>query len=116
MNTSQYKIMKRKRRHARVRSKVSGTAERPRLTVFRSNTSIYAQLIDDTAGTTLAEASDVKLRTGTKIERAKAVGEAIAKAAKAKNISKVVFDRGGYLFAGRVKTLAEAARKTGLEF
>ena len=116
MNTSQYKIMKRKRRHARVRSKVSGTAERPRLTVFRSNTSIYAQLIDDVTATTLAEASDIKSTSGTKVERAKAVGEAIAKAAKAKNISKVVFDRGGYLFAGRVKVLAEAARAAGLEF
>lgn len=108
--------MKRKRRHARVRSKVSGTAERPRLTVFRSNTSIYAQLIDDVTSTTLAEASDIKSTSGTKVERAKAVGEAIAKAAKAKNISKVVFDRGGYLFAGRVKVLAEAARAAGLEF
>lgn len=116
MNTSQYKTMKRKRRHARVRSKVSGTAERPRLTVFRSNTSIYAQLIDDMAGVTLAEASDIKTTSGTKVERAEAVGTALAKAAKAKNISKVVFDRGGYLFAGRVKVLAEAARKEGLEF
>ncbi len=113
---TQYKTMKRKRRHAKVRAKVSGTAARPRLTVFRSNKSIYAQLIDDTTNTTLAQADDVKETSGTKVERAMVVGTAIAKAAQAKKITDVVFDRSGYLFAGRVKALAEAARTAGLNF
>lgn len=116
MNNSQYKAQKRARRHAQIRSKISGTAERPRLSVFRSNKSIYAQLIDDVAGVTIASASDVKDSKGTNTERATAVGKAIAEAAKAKNISAVVFDRGGNLYAGRVKALAEAAREGGLEF
>lgn len=113
---TQYKTMKRKRRHAKVRAKISGTAERPRLTVFRSNKSIYAQLIDDTTNTTLAQADDAKEKSGTKVERATVVGTAIAKAAQAKKITDVVFDRSGYLFAGRVKALAEAARAAGLNF
>ena len=104
------------RRHARVRAKISGTAEAPRLSVFRSNTSIYAQIINDETGETLASASDLKESKETKIERAEKVGMAIAEAAKAKKITKVVFDRGGYLYAGRVKALAEAARKGGLQF
>ncbi len=116
MNNSQYKSEKRARRHAKIRSKISGTAERPRLSVFRSNTSIYAQLINDETGETLASASDVKESKGTNIERATQVGKAIAEAAKAKKITEVVFDRGGYLFAGRVKALAEAAREAGLKF
>lgn len=115
MNT-QNKTMKRKRRHAKVRAKISGTSERPRLTVFRSNKAIYAQLIDDVTATTLAQADDTKETSGTKVERAQAVGTAIAKAAQAKKITDVVFDRGGYLFAGRVKALAEAARAAGLNF
>lgn len=116
MNNSEYKTMKRKRRHARVRAKVSGTAERPRLAVFRSNKNIYAQIIDDTTGTTLVSASDVEDSKGTKVERARVVGKTIGDAAKAKKIDSVVFDRSGYLYAGRVKALAEAAREAGLHF
>jgi len=116
MNNAQNKAQKRARRHAKVRSKISGTAEKPRLSVFRSNKSIYAQLVDDVAGVTLASASDVKETKGTNTERAAVVGSTIATAAKAKKITTVVFDRGGYLFAGRVKALAEAARAGGLQF
>ena len=116
MNDSAYKTMKRKRRHARVRAKISGTPLRPRLSVFRSNKAIYAQLIDDTTGITLASASDIAIKKGTGSQRAKEVGAQIAKAAQAKKIETVVFDRGGYLFAGRVKALAEAAREGGLKF
>jgi len=108
--------MKRNRRHARVRAKISGTAERPRLSVFRSNKNIYAQIIDDNSEVTIAQANDLKETSGAKIDRAQAVGRAIAEAAKAKNIETVVFDRGGYLYAGRVKALAEAAREAGLKF
>lgn len=108
--------MKRIRRHARVRSTISGTPERPRLSVFRSNKAIYAQLIDDTTGTTLASASDVEISKGTGVERAREVGADIAKKAHAHNITTVVFDRGGNLFSGRIKALAEAAREGGLTF
>lgn len=102
---------------ARVRGKISGTAERPRLTVFRSNKQIYAQVIDDVAGRTLASASSLKLEaTGTKIEIAAQVGQAVAKAALAAGVETVVFDRNGYLYHGRVKQLAEAAREAGLKF
>lgn len=99
----------------RIRSKVAGTAERPRLTVFKSNKFMYAQLIDDKAGVTLAEAnsSDMKVK---KMEAAVAVGKLIAERAQAKKISKVVFDRNGYIFTGRVVALADAAREGGLEF
>ncbi len=110
----------RKARHARVRAKVSGTTEVPRLNVFRSNQNIFAQIIDDTKGTTLVSASsidkDLKLANGSNIEAATKVGELIAKRAKKAKIKKVVFDRGGYLYHGRVKALAEAARANGLEF
>ena len=108
----------RQRRHARVRAKVSGTAECPRLNVFRSNANIQAQIIDDVAGNTLVACSSMqlKLENGGNIEAAKAVGTEIANLAKAKGIEKVVFDRGGYLYHGRVKALAEAAREAGLEF
>jgi large subunit ribosomal protein L18 len=116
MNNSTYKTMKRKRRHARVRSKISGTAQRPRLSVFRSNKAIYAQLINDDAGVTLASAHDVTTSKGTGVERAQNVGKAIAQAAQEKNITTVVFDRGGNLYAGRIKALAEAAREAGLVF
>lgn len=102
---------------ARVRGKISGTAERPRLTVFRSNKQIYAQVIDDVAGRTLASASSLKLEaTGTKQEVAALVGAEVAKAALAAGIETVVFDRNGYLYHGRVKQLAEAAREAGLKF
>lgn len=108
----------RRKRHARVRSKISGTAECPRLNVFRSNKNIYAQIIDDVAGVTLASAStlDKEVSGETKSSAAAAVGELIGKRAVEKNIKKVVFDRGGYLYHGRIKALAEAARENGLEF
>ena len=112
----------RKRRHIRVRKKVFGTPERPRLNVFRSNKHIYAQIIDDTTGRTLVSASSIdkelkgKLKSGGNIEASNIVGELIAKRAVDKGIKKVVFDRGGYLYHGRVKALADAARKGGLEF
>ena len=106
-------------RHTRVRGKISGTAERPRLNVFRSNSNIYAQVIDDAAGVTLCAASTIEKdfsgSTGNKEAVAK-VGEMIAQRAVAKGISEVVFDRGGYLYHGRVKELAEGARKGGLKF
>ena len=106
------------RRHARVRTKISGTPECPRLNVFRSNANIHAQIIDDVNQTTLVAASSVslKLENGGNVEAAKQVGEAIAKAALAKNITNVVFDRGGYVYHGRVQALAEAAREAGLKF
>jgi large subunit ribosomal protein L18 len=110
------KTLNRKRRHARVRGRVSGTAAVPRLAVFRSNRFVIAQLIDDEQGVTLAAASDLKAGKGTKVERAKEVGIALAKAAEAKKITKVVFDRGGFLYAGRVKALADGAREGGLAF
>lgn len=106
-------------RKARVRSKIFGTAERPRLSVFRSGKHIYAQIINDEAGVTLASASDATTDTKakmTKSEKAAAVGASIAQAAKKQKIQKVRFDRGHYKFLGRVKALAEAAREQGLEF
>lgn len=108
----------RKRRHARVRNKVSGTAECPRLNVFRSNTQIFAQIIDDVKGTTLASSSSVelKIKNGGNAEGAALVGKDIAEKALKLKIKNVVFDRGGYLYHGRVKALAEAARENGLEF
>ncbi|MBI3521931.1 MAG: 50S ribosomal protein L18 [Chloroflexi bacterium] len=108
----------RTRRHARVREKISGTAERPRLAIFRSITQIYAQLIDDQSGRTLAAASslDAKGATGTKAERAKAAGTLLAERAKAAKLEGAVFDRGGYRYHGRVKALADAARAGGLKF
>ena len=104
------------RRHNRIRAKVTGTASVPRLAVFRSARFITAQLIDDTKGITLVAASDLGSKKGAKIERAKTVGSDIAKKGKEKKISKVVFDRGGFLYAGRVKALADAAREGGLVF
>jgi large subunit ribosomal protein L18 len=113
----------RKRRHVRVRAKVSGTPQRPRLNVFRSSAHIYAQVIDDLAGHTLVAASDLekelleKLGEGaTKVARAKAVGELVAERAKAAGVSAVVFDRGGFLYHGRVRAVADGAREGGLEF
>ena len=107
------------RRHRRVRGKVRGTAERPRLAVFRSNRGIFAQLVDDDAGKTVAAASWVGLAKsfkGDKTEQATEVGKALAEAAKKAGVEAVVFDRGGYLFHGRVKALAEGAREGGLSF
>lgn len=119
MITKQDKNQVRKKRHVRVRTKISGTAERPRLNVFRSNKNIYAQLIDDVAGVTLVSASTQETAfegAGSNVEAAAKIGETIAKRAAEKNITAVVFDRGGYLYHGRVKALAEAARENGLEF
>jgi len=106
------------RRHRRVRGKVSGTAERPRLAVFRSNRGVFAQLIDDEGGRTLASASwlDHRSFTGTKTEQAAEVGKSLAANAKKAGITTCVFDRGGYLYHGRVKALADGAREGGLEF
>jgi large subunit ribosomal protein L18 len=115
-------IVGRERRKFRIRRKISGTPERPRLSVFRSARHIYAQVVDDAAGNTLAHAStlsaDVKKATDevTKTGAAEKVGEAIARALLAKGIDKVVFDRNGYLYHGRVRALADAARKAGLKF
>lgn len=105
-------------RHERVRAKISGTSEVPRLCVFRSNKNISCQIIDDENGVTLASASSLslKLKNGGNVEAAKLVGAEIAKAAKKAKITKVVFDRGGYLYHGRVEALATSARENGLEF
>ena len=110
----------RKARHTRVRNKISGTSDIPRLNVYRSNSNIFAQIIDDSAGTTLVSASSIdkelSLENGGNVEAASKVGELLAIRAKKAKIKKVVFDRGGYLYHGRVKALAEAARAGGLEF
>jgi large subunit ribosomal protein L18 len=109
----------RARRHRRVRGKVTGTAERPRLVVFRSNRGIEAQLVDDTAGRTLAAASWLHLKKsfkGSKTEQAAEVGKALAQAAKKAGVERAVFDRSGYLYHGRVKALADGAREGGLDF
>ena len=107
-------------RHERVRKNLSGTASVPRLNVFRSNGNIFAQIIDDEAGNTLVSASsidkDLKLKNGGNVEASKEVGKLLASRAKKQKITKVVFDRGGYLYHGRVQALAEAARENGLEF
>jgi large subunit ribosomal protein L18 len=103
------------RRHARVRKKVTGGAQRPRLAVFRSNRHIYAQLIDDAASVTLAQASDTEVKGKDKTERAKAVGELLASRAKDAGIDAAVFDRGGRLYHGRVAALADGAREGGLK-
>ena len=109
------KIERRNKIKTRIRGKISGTAQRPRMTVFRSNKQIYVQLIDDLAGRTLAAASSKGIEEGTKTEIAAAVGEKIAQKALEAGINEVVFDRNGYLFHGRVKSLADAARKGGLK-
>ena len=110
----------RQERHKRIRTTLAGTSERPRLSVFRSNANISAQIIDDEKRITLVSAStlekDLKIKNGGNVEAAKVIGEEIAKRAKKAKITKVVFDRGGYLYHGRVKALAEAARENGLEF
>jgi large subunit ribosomal protein L18 len=108
----------RERRHRRVRGKISGTAERPRLAVYRSNRGIFAQLVDDENGRTLASANWVTVggKKTKKAEQASEVGKALASAAKAAGIDRCVFDRGGYLYHGRVKALAEGAREGGLQF
>ena len=119
MITKTNRKVERERRHIRVRRKISGTAECPRLCVYRSNSNIYVQIIDDVAGNTLAQASTLDKEVKTKHSNKKAakeVGALIAKRAIEKNIKSVVFDRGGYVYHGVVKELAEAAREAGLEF
>jgi len=114
------KEVKRQKIRYRIRKKISGTAQKPRLSVFRSNSDIYVQLIDDTTGTTLAAASsrdkDIKAQTGTKSEKSKLVGAALAAKAKAVGVTTCTFDRGGYLYDGRVKSVADGAREGGLQF
>ncbi len=118
MISKESKNIARVRRHSRVRAKISGTSECPRLCVYRSNKNIEAQIIDDVKRVTLVSSSSMslKLESGSNIDAAKAVGSDIAKKALAKKVKKVVFDRSGYLYHGRVKALAEAAREAGLEF
>lgn len=106
----------RAKKHARARFTLKGTSERPRLCVYRSLNNIYAQIIDDTKGATLVSASSIKVEGGSNVESAKAVGQEVAKKALENGISKVVFDRGGLLYHGRVKALADGAREAGLEF
>ncbi len=113
------KLKRRKRIHKRVRKKIRGTVTRPRLAVFRSNKSIYGQIIDDTNNRTLVAASSIErdlAKAGNKSEQAKAVGKLLGERAKDKGIEVVVFDRGGYLYHGRVKALADGARESGLKF
>ncbi|MFC0274152.1 50S ribosomal protein L18 [Metabacillus herbersteinensis] len=120
MITKANKNLVRKKRHARVRAKLSGTTVRPRLNVFRSNQHIYAQVIDDANSVTIASAStldkDISIDSTKNIDAAQKVGELVAQRAVEKGVKAVVFDRGGYLYHGRVKALAEAAREVGLEF
>ncbi|MCW3079765.1 50S ribosomal protein L18 [Segetibacter sp.] len=114
------KLIKRQKIRYRVRKKVAGTSAKPRLSVFRSNSEIYAQLIDDTTGTTLAAASsrekDIAAQTAPKVEKSKMVGAAIARKATALGLTTCVFDRGGNLYHGRVKAVADGAREGGLQF
>ena len=111
------KIEKRARLHKKIRSRISGTAECPRLAVFRSNRYMYAQLIDDVKAVTIVSASDISLTDGmTKVERATTVGKNLAAEAMKKNVTKVVFDRGGFSYRGRVQALADGAREGGLQF
>jgi len=112
----QNKNDKRIRLKKKIRVKIKGTEARPRLSVFRSNKFIYAQVINDATGRTLAQASDVKIAKGTKIERAKEVGKMIAEASQKAKIKKVVFDRNGFKYTGRIKLVADVARAGGLEF
>jgi large subunit ribosomal protein L18 len=120
MFTKPDKNKARKKRHLRIRKRVVGSAARPRLNVFRSSKHIYAQLIDDVSGHTLAAASsldkELGLKNGANVEAAAAVGTLIAKRAQEKGLTEVVFDRGGYIYHGRIKALAEAAREAGLQF
>ncbi len=113
---SSKKVLKRIRIKRRVRANAKGTAEKPRFSVFRSNKEIYAQLIDDVKGVTLASSSSVKEKKGSKLEKAASVGKSIAEVASKSGVSSVYFDRNGYLYHGRVKALADAAREAGLKF
>ena len=106
----------RQRIHSRIREKMAGTAERPRLNVYRSLNHIYAQVVDDQNGQTLVSASSIQLKSGGNVAAAKEIGKAVAEKAVAKGIKQVVFDRGGFTYHGKVKALADAARQTGLQF
>ena len=110
------KTEQRIRRHARIRAKAHGTAEKPRLAVHKSNASVFAQLIDDDKGVTIAAITSRKVKGATPAERAKAVGVEIAKLGLAKKVKKVVFDRGGFIYIGKIKAVAEGAREGGLQF
>ncbi len=110
-----YNLAKRKRLHKRIRSRISGSESRPRLSIFRSNKFIYAQIIDDTTGKTLVSINDMK-EIGNKVDRARIIGQKIAEQAKAAGISAIVFDRGGFRYTGRIMALAEGAREGGLQF
>ncbi len=117
MDKNKVKQIKKARRHARVRAKISGTKDVPRLSVFRSNTSLFVQLIDDENGKTLVSVSSKEVKSkGNKVKIAEEVGKILAKKAKDNKITKVVFDKGGYKYHGRIKALAEIARQEGLEF
>lgn len=115
VSPSQRKSLQREARHRRIRAKIKGTSERPRLSVYKSNTGVYVQLIDDVAAVTMAAVSSLAMK-GSKLEAATKAGAEIAKKAKELKISKVVFDRGGFLYTGRIKALADSAREGGLEF
>jgi large subunit ribosomal protein L18 len=116
MNISKSKNQKMERRHKRIRAKISGTSDRPRLSVFKSNKFIYAQLVDDDKGHTLGTFSSIDAKVKSPKEKAREVGLEIAKRALAQKIEKVVFDRGGYLYTGHIKALADGAREGGLKF
>ncbi|MEK7180540.1 MAG: 50S ribosomal protein L18 [Patescibacteria group bacterium] len=116
MDSRKQKILKRTRKHARIRSRVKGTPARPRLSVFVSNRYMYAQIIDDEAMKTLVAANSKEIKTGTMLQKAQEVGRLIAKKAKEHKLEKVVFDRGGFLYSGKVKAIADAARGGGLIF
>ncbi len=116
MNKSTIKYEKRERRHRRIRAKISGTGDMPRLSIYKSNKQMYAQLIDDTKGHTIAAISTAKINGKGMIEKAKSAGIEIAKVALSKNIKKIVFDRGGFIYTGQVKSLADGAREGGLIF
>ena len=116
MSTTNTKNSRRASRHNRVRAKVKGTAQRLRVAVYKSNQFIYAQVIDDATGTTIVSASDMAAKSGTKTERAQAVGVEVAKLAMAKGIKSVIFDRNGFKYTGRIKALADSARNGGLQF
>jgi large subunit ribosomal protein L18 len=111
-----YNLAKRKRLHKKIRTRVVGSEARPRLSVFRSNKFIYAQIIDDNTGKTLVSVSDIKAATGNKVDRARSMGEQIAELAKKSGITAVVFDRGGFRYTGRIAALADGAREKGLQF
>jgi large subunit ribosomal protein L18 len=116
MNTSKLKNQKRARRQKRIRAKIAGTAERPRLSVFKSNKYIYVQLIDDEKGSTVVSGTTKEIKAKTPALAAKELGAEIAKKAAAKKIKEVVFDRGGFIYTGKIKAIAEGAREGGLKF